>query len=117
MEHDVLVGAMYGSIVPFAMPLIAYWTRQVNYWAFFIVGALAIPVFAFVSMGIQHSWSDAVHVVLPRILTIDGVLIGIGFGVGTVVWVWIARLSGLERPDRVDKSEFRSSENEEQRPK
>ncbi|WP_218275550.1 hypothetical protein, partial [Pseudomonas sp. FW301-21B01] len=66
---------------------------------------------------IQHGWSDAIHVVLPRILTIDGILIGIGFGAGTVLWVWIARISGLERPDRVEKSEFNSTGNEEPRSK
>lgn len=102
MKQDAFVGAMYGLVVPFVIPFIASWTRRVNYWIFFIAGALAIPTFAFVSMGIRQGWDSAIKEVLPRILTAEGVLIAIGLGAGTVALIWIARVSGLERAsDRI----------------
>jgi hypothetical protein len=97
MKHDALVGAMYGLLVPFVMPFVAYWTRKVNYWAFFAVGGLSIPAFSLMSVGIRQGWNVASTEVLPRVVTIEGGLISIGFGMSTVAFVWIARASGLER--------------------
>lgn len=110
MKQDAFVGAMYGLMVPFVMPFIAFWTRKVNYWIFFIVGGLAIPTFAFVSMGIRQGWDSAIKEVLPRILTAEGVLIAIGLGAGTVALIWIARVSGLERAS--NKVERKNNANE-----
>ena len=102
MKNDALVGAMYGLFVPFAMPFVAYWTRKVNYWIFFVAGGIGIPVFSFISVGIGQGWHSATTVVLPRVATMEGGLISIGFGMGTVALIWVARASGLERirPER-----------------
>lgn len=101
MKHDAFLGAMYGLFVPFAMPFVAYWTRKVNYWVFFAAGGLSIPVFSFISMGVEQGWNIASAIVLPRVVTKRrGGLISIGFGVWTVALVWVARASGLERTAR-----------------
>ncbi|MEX3956602.1 hypothetical protein [Trinickia sp. EG282A] len=100
MKHDALIGAMYGLVVPFVMPFVAHWTRRVNYWVFFIVGGLSIPFISFLSMGIRQGWNSAMEEVLPRVATAEGILIAIGLGMGTVVLVWIARISGLERTEQ-----------------
>lgn len=103
MKQDVLAGAMYGLIVPIVMPFIAYWTRKVSYRIFFACGALGIPVSAFVSMGLRAGWTHSVDEVLPRVLTLEGILIMAGFGCATVFLVWIARLSGFVASERVNK--------------
>lgn len=96
MRHDVFVGAVYGLVVPFVMPFIAFWTRKVSYWVFFAFGGLSVPAFAFFSMGVRRDWVSATREVLPRIFTADGLLIVIGLGAGSVLLAWFARFSGFE---------------------